>query len=55
VKRLSDVFDDEMEKLEEEYGAMDVAQELVEEDHTLVWFFIPENGRWSNITRQGTR
>jgi len=41
LKRLSDVFDDEMEKLAEEYGDRKMADELVEEDHSLVWFYIP--------------
>ena len=42
LKRLSDVFDDEIEKLAKDYGENGVARELVDEDHTLVWFYLPE-------------
>ena len=54
LKRLSDVFDDEMEKLAEEYGDGKMAQELVEEDHSLVWFYIPRKARWPEIIKQST-
>ena len=40
LKRLSDVFDDELNKLSEEYGNKKTAEELVEEDHSLVWFYL---------------
>ena len=33
LKRLSDVFDDEISRLAEEYGDRDVALEIVEADH----------------------
>jgi len=52
LKRLSDVFDDEMEKLAEEYGDRKMADELVEEDHSLVWFYIPRKARWREIVKQ---
>ena len=42
LKRLSDVFDDELSKLAEEYGDKKVAEELVEGDHSLVWFYVPQ-------------
>jgi len=54
LKRLSDVFDDEMEKLAEEFGSKEIANELVEQDHSLVRFYLPENARWSNIMKQST-
>lgn len=54
LKRLSDVFDDEIEKLAEEYGSKEIAIELIEQDHSLVWFYLPENARWSNIMKQST-
>jgi len=41
LKRLSDVYDDEIDKLAEEYKDKKTAEELVEEDHSLVWFYIP--------------
>ena len=55
LKRLSDVFDDEIEKLAEDYGDRRTAQELIEEDHSLVWFYIPPKARWSNIIKQSTK
>jgi len=55
LKRLSDVFDEELDKLAEEYGDRKTAEELVEEDHSLVWFYIPKNARWAEIFRQSTR
>ncbi len=54
LKRLSDVFDDEVEKLSKEYESKETAEQLVEEDHSLVWFYIPENARWAKITKQST-
>lgn len=55
LKRLSDVYDDEIDKLIEEYEDRKTAEELVEEDHSLVWFYIPENARWSEILKQSTK
>ncbi|HLP79926.1 MAG TPA: class I SAM-dependent DNA methyltransferase, partial [Acidobacteriota bacterium] len=53
-KRLSDVFNDEISKLAEEYGDIKTAQELVEEDHSLVWFYLPKIARWEYIVKQST-
>jgi len=55
LKRLSDVYDDEIDKLVEEYENRKTAEELVEEDHSLVWFYIPKNARWSEILKQSTK
>ena len=55
LKRLSDVFDEELDKLAEEYGNRKTAEELVEEDHSLVWFYLPKNARWSEIFKQSTK
>lgn len=49
LKRLSDVFDDELARLAEEFGGRDNALRLVEQDHRLVRFYIPEIARWSTI------
>lgn len=54
LKRLSDVFDEEKEKLSKEYGNRETVDELVEEDHSIVWFYIPKNARWSEIFKQST-
>ena len=54
LKRLSDVFEDENTKLSEEYGDIKTSQELVEVDHSLVWFYIPKSARWLHIVKQST-
>ncbi len=46
IKRLSDVFDDEITRLIKTYGNENTALEVVEEDHSLVRFYIPESARW---------
>jgi type I restriction enzyme M protein len=33
---------------------MEKASALVERDHKLVWFYIPEQARWENISRRTT-
>jgi len=55
LKRLSDVFDDEIKKLAEEYSDEKTAKQLVEEDHSLVWFYLPEKARWPYIIKQSTK
>jgi len=35
IKRLSDVFDDEMKKLVEEYGGREVTEEIAKNDYNL--------------------
>lgn len=54
LKRLSDVFDDEVARLADEFGDRDTAAELVEADHELVRFYIPEAARWSAIATKTT-
>jgi type I restriction enzyme M protein len=49
LKRLSDVFDDEIERLAEEYGERAVALEIAEDDHRLLRFYLPPEARWSVI------
>lgn len=50
LKRLSDVFDDEIARLAEEYGDLDVALEIAESDHELVRFYLPPEARWAVIS-----
>jgi type I restriction enzyme M protein len=54
LKRLSDVFDEELEKLAGEYGSKSVVEELVEADHSIVWFYIPKTARWNSIMEKST-
>ncbi len=39
-KRLSDVFEDEVEHLGGEFGGKEIAADLVEQDHELVRFYM---------------
>lgn len=50
LKRLSDVFDDEIDRLAEDYGDHDVALEIAEADHDLVRFYLPPEARWGVIS-----
>lgn len=54
LKRLSDVFEDEINKLAQDYGDKGMADELLEKDHSLVRFYLPDSARWENIARQTT-
>ena len=49
LKRLSDVFDDEIERLTEEYGDRAIAIEIAESDHSLLRFYLPPEARWAVI------
>ena len=50
LKRLSDVFDDEVERLAEGYGNLETTWEIVDGDHSLVRFYLPPEARWSVIS-----
>ena len=50
LKRLSDVFDDEIERLAEEYGERTTALEIAESDHSLLRFYLPAEARWAVIS-----
>ena len=50
IKRLSDVFEDEVERLSETYGDKETALTIIEADPTLVRFYIPPQARWAVIS-----
>ena len=50
LKRLSDVFDDEIARLAEEYGDRAVAAEIAESDHDLLRFYLPPEARWGVVS-----
>jgi type I restriction enzyme M protein len=50
LKRLSDVFDDEIARLAEDYGDRDTALEIAESDHSLLRFYLPPEARWRAIS-----
>lgn len=63
LKRLSDVFEDEIARLAEEYGERDMVLSIIEEERERgiiargggsVRFYIPEDARWPNVRRQST-
>ncbi len=49
LKRLSDVFDDEIERLADEYGDRQIAKEIAENDHELLRFYLLPEARWGII------
>lgn len=55
VKRLSDVFDDEIERLAKKFGNRETALELVADDHALVRFYIPPEASWSEVRKLTTK
>src|SRR5512132_2627999 len=52
LKRLSDVFEDEVARLAEDLGKD--AQTLVVADHKLVRFYIPSQARWPSVAKVTT-
>lgn len=50
IKRLSDVFDDEVRRLTDQFGDRDVALEVLEADHSLVRFYLPPEARWPVVS-----
>ena len=50
LKRLSDVFDDEIDRLAEEFGGHAIAQEIAESDHELLRFYLPPEARWGVVS-----
>jgi type I restriction enzyme M protein len=54
LKRLNDVFEDEVDRVAETVGSHDAAQSLVASDHRLVRFFLPAESRWPQLAVQTT-
>ncbi|MCG3254552.1 MAG: SAM-dependent DNA methyltransferase, partial [Candidatus Heimdallarchaeota archaeon] len=52
LKRISDVYHDELENLVEEFGSQEIAEEIASKDHKVVSFYIPEKARWEEIKVQ---
>lgn len=55
VRRLSDVFDDELERLTEDFGDRKTALKMVKQDHGMVRFYVPEDARWEKIRTVATK
>jgi type I restriction enzyme M protein len=54
IKRLSDVFEDELARLETEFGSRTVAESVVEADKSVVRFCIPAEARWPVVSGRRT-
>lgn len=54
IKRLSDVFDDEVQRLAETYGERDTALTVLDADPSLVRFYLPPQTRWPVISGRET-
>ena len=54
LKRLSDVFDDEIDRLEVELGDRETAQDIIERDHGVVRFYLPPEARWGIVSGRET-
>jgi type I restriction enzyme M protein len=54
LKRLSDVFDEEVGHLAKDFGSEETALKLVQQDHKLVRFFLPKKARWPTIAQKTT-
>ena len=50
LKRLSDVFEDGMERLAEEHGSMERAEILAYKDRELTRFYLPPETRWEALS-----
>ncbi len=50
IKRLSDVFEDEIERFAETYGDKETALTIIEADHQIVRFYIPAEARWPVVS-----
>ncbi len=50
IKRLSDVFEDEIARLTEIYGDAETARTVLEADHSLVRFYIPPEATWPVVS-----
>lgn len=51
IKRLSDVYEDELRRLAETLGDVDTAAEMAANDHGLVRFFLPPEATWPKLRK----
>ncbi|ABX32583.1 N-6 DNA methylase [Petrotoga mobilis SJ95] len=54
LKRLSDVFEDELNELSEKFGSLETAEEFSRIDPGLVRFYLPPEARWSEVAKKTT-
>ena len=53
-KRLSDVFEDELDRLSQDYGSKETVEKLLAQDHKLVRFYLPKDARWEAVANHTT-
>jgi len=51
LKRLSDVFEDEINRLSQNYGSKKMVEQFLSDDHNLVRFYLPPETRWEAIAK----
>jgi len=54
LKRLSDVFEDELNEMSREFGSLEKAEEFSRIDPGLVRFYLPTEARWSEVAKKTT-
>jgi type I restriction enzyme M protein len=54
LKRLSDVYEDEVAHLAQDFGDLATTEKLVEGDHKLVRFYVPPVARWESVSTKTT-
>lgn len=54
-KRLSDVYEDELQKLSQEFGDEAWARQLAQEDRALIRFYIPNGYTWPEVRKSPVR
>jgi len=54
-KRLSDVYEDELRRLSEEFGDEALARQLAQEDRVLIRFYIPNGYTWPEVRKSPIR
>ncbi|MBC7252157.1 MAG: SAM-dependent DNA methyltransferase [Anaerolineae bacterium] len=54
-KRLSDVYEDEVQRLSQELGDAALARQLAQEDRDLIRFYIPNGYTWSEVRKSPVR
>lgn len=55
LKRLSDVYEDEITRLGEQVGGEETAELIAQNDKNMVRFYVPQEARWEEIRQQGAR
>ena len=50
-KRLCDVYEDEIRRLSEEFGSVEIAKTLARADRKLIRFYVPDEYTWREIRK----